>query len=218
MPKIKEERMDDMQRYKNVLEYTDYENGKPSPIGKWQKEIFKNENPIVLELACGKGEYSVTLAQLQPDRNYIGIDIKGNRMWVGATKALEKELSNVRYFRAFIDHVDKYFEKGEVEEAWIVFPDPYIKKERKRLTSPKFLDTFRKIMKTGAVINLKTDNDLLYEYTKEVIADQQLEILDDVPDVYKMRPHDPVLTIQTFYEKKHLEEGKTIKFVSFKLD
>ncbi|MEX0721796.1 MAG: tRNA (guanosine(46)-N7)-methyltransferase TrmB [Balneolaceae bacterium] len=218
MPKIKEQRMEDMQRYKNVLEYTEYEEGSSSPKGKWKEEIFQNKNPNVLELACGKGEYSLKLAQLKPDRNYIGIDIKGSRMWVGATKAQEKELENVRYFRAFIDHLDEYFAKDEVEEAWIVFPDPYIKKEKKRLTSPKFLDIYRKVMKSGAIIHLKTDSALLYKYTKEVIADQELELLDDVPDVQKIRPDDPVLSIKTFYEKKHLKEGKTIKYISFRLD
>ncbi|MEX0608651.1 MAG: tRNA (guanosine(46)-N7)-methyltransferase TrmB [Balneolaceae bacterium] len=218
MPKIKEQRMEDMQRYENVLEYTDYEEDSASPKGKWNKEIFQNEKPIVLELACGKGEYSLNLAQLHPEKNYIGIDIKGNRMWVGATKAQEKDLNNVRYFRAFIDHLDQFFAAGEISEAWIVFPDPYIKKERKRLTSQKFLKLYRKVFKPGAIIHLKTDSDLLYEYSKEVIAAEELELLKDIPNVYKTHPDDPVLSIKTFYEKKHLKEGKSIKYLSFRLD
>lgn len=218
MPKIKEQRMEDMQRFENVLEYTDFEVEGSSPKGKWNQEIFKNDRSIVLELACGKGEYSVHLGQLKPDHNYIGIDIKGNRMWVGATQAQEKGLENVRFFRCFIDHLDQFFGENEISEAWIVFPDPYEKKARKRLISPKFLKLYRKIFQPDAIINLKTDSDLLYEYSKEVIAEEGLEILKDIKDVHKEAADDPVLSIKTYYEKKHLKEGKTIKFLSFRLN
>ncbi|MTI89139.1 MAG: tRNA (guanosine(46)-N7)-methyltransferase TrmB [Balneolaceae bacterium] len=217
MPKVKKQRMREMKKLRNVLEYTDFEENHTSPKGKWKEEIFENENPIVLELACGKGEYSVGLAKLEENKNYLGIDIKGNRMWVGATTALEEGLENVRYFRAFIDHLPQFFEKGEIDEAWIIFPDPYIKKERKRLTSPKFLKTFRKVMAPDTVINLKTDSDLLYEYTKEVIAEQDLELVKDIDDVYKTYPEHPILSIKTYYENIHLSKGKTIKFLSFRL-
>lgn len=215
MPKIKEQRMEDMQRFENVLEYTDFEAEGSSPKGKWNQEIFKNNKPIVLELACGKGEYSTALAKLQPGNNYIGIDIKGNRMWVGAVKAQEENLQNVRFFRCFIDHLDHYFAKDEISEAWIVFPDPYLKKERKRLTSPKFLKLYRKVFKPGAILNLKTDSNLLYQYTKEVIKKEGLEILRDVENIYKECADDPILSIQTYYEKMHLKAGKTISFISF---
>lgn len=209
--------MEEMKELSNVLEYTDFEDEQPSPKGRWHSDIFKNKNPIVLELACGKGEYSIGLAELEPGKNYIGIDIKGNRMWVGATTALEKGLDNVRYFRAFIDHLPRYFEKGDVSEAWIIFPDPYIKKERKRLTSPKFLKTFREVMEPDTVINLKTDSELLYEYTREVIEEQNLELLEDIPNVYQTHSDHPKLSIQTYYEGMHLEKGKTIRFLSFRL-
>ena len=138
-------------------------------------------------------------------------------MWVGATEALEKGLDNVRYLRCFIDHLDQFFGKNEVSEAWIVFSDPYIKKERKRLTAPKFLKTYRKVMKPGAVIHLKTDSDVLYEYTKEIIEQENLNLLDDEQDVHKNRPKDPKLSILTYYEEMHLEKGKTIKYLKFQI-
>lgn len=208
--------MEDMQRFENVLEYTDFDE-KSTPKGKWREDIFNNDHPITLELACGKGEYSIHLAERNPDKNYIGIDIKGNRMWVGATRAQKKNLDNVRYFRSYIDHMDQFFAYGEVEEAWIVFPDPYIKKERKRLTSPKFLKLYRKVMKPGTVINLKTDSDLLYEYTKEIIEQEELELLRVIANVHKEVPDDPILSLKTYYEKMHIKKGKSIKFLSFRL-
>lgn len=217
MPKIKEQRMEELPKLDNTLVYTDFTPENPAPKGKWNTDVFKNDQPIVLELACGKGEYSVGLAEIEPHKNYVGIDIKGNRIWVGATEALEKGLDNVRYLRCFIDHLDQFFGKNEVSEAWIVFSDPYIKKERKRLTAPKFLNTYRKVMKPGAVINLKTDSDVLYEYTKEIIEQENLNLLDDEPDVHKNRPDDPKLSILTYYEEMHLQKGKTIKYLKFQI-
>lgn len=217
MPKIKQERMDELPKLENTFVYTEFDEHNPAPKGKWNAEVFENDQPIVLELACGKGEYSIGLAQLHSDKNYVGLDIKGNRMWVGATEALEKNLVNVRYLRCYIDHLDQFFGENEVDEAWIVFSDPYIKKERKRLTAPKFLELYRKVMKPGAVINLKTDSDVLYQYTKEVIEQEKLELLDDDPDVHKNRPDDPELSITTYYESMHLEKGKTIKYLKFRV-
>ncbi|MCP9292303.1 tRNA (guanosine(46)-N7)-methyltransferase TrmB [Gracilimonas sediminicola] len=217
MPKIKEERMEELPKLENTLVYTDFDEDNPGPKGKWNSEVFEKDQPIVLELACGKGEYSIGLAQLHPDKNYVGLDIKGNRMWVGATEALEKNLNNVRFLRCYIDHLDQFFGKDEVDEVWIVFSDPYIKKERKRLTAPKFLEVYQKVMKPGAVINLKTDSDVLYEYTKEIIDQEGLELLDDEPNVHKNRPDDPELSIITYYESMHLEKGKTIKYLKFRV-
>ena len=214
MPKVKEERMEELPKLNNTLVYTDFDEGNPAPKGKWNSEIFENENQIVLELACGKGEYSVGLAQLHPEKNYVGLDIKGNRLWVGAKEALDNNLENVRYLRCYIDHLDQFFGKNEVDEAWIVFSDPYIKKERKRLTAPKFLKVYRKVMKPGAIINLKTDSDVLYEYTKEIIEQENLELLDDEANVHKNRPE---LSIITYYESMHLEKGKTIKYLKFRI-
>lgn len=210
--------MEELPKLENTLAYTEFDEDNPAPKGKWNSGVFDKERPIVLELACGKGEYSVGLAQLYPDKNYVGLDIKGNRMWVGATKALEKNLDNVRFLRCYIDHLDQFFGEDEVDEAWIVFSDPYIKKQRKRLTAPKFLEVYRKVMKPGAVINLKTDSDVLYEYTKEVIEEEGLKLLDDEPNVHKNRPYDPELSIITYYESMHLEKGKTIKYLKFSLD
>lgn len=217
MPKIKKRRFGEMRKFEHVFEWTDYNSKNPFPKGSWNADIFRNENPIVLELACGKAEYSIGLANLHPNKNLVGVDIKGNRMWVGAEKAIKEDIQNVRFLRAYIDHLDQFFEQNEVSEIWILFSDPYIKKERKRLTSPKFLELYRKIVKPGTLINLKTDSDLLYEYTHEVIADQQLEIVRDIKNVYIEYADDQELSIQTYYEKMHLEKGKTIKFLSFKL-
>jgi tRNA (guanine-N7-)-methyltransferase len=217
MPKIKQRRFTQMRKLDNVFEWSDYNSNNPFPKGTWKSDIFKNDNPIVLELACGKAEYSVGLGELYPDKNFIGVDIKGNRMWVGANKAKVEGMDNLRFLRAYIDHLDQFFEQGEVSEIWILFSDPYIKKERKRLTSPKFLKLYRKISDSGTVINLKTDSELLYEYTHEVIEKEGLEIVRDIKDVYSKNPEDSELSIKTYYEKKHLENGKLIKFISFRL-
>lgn len=217
MPKIKQRRFDEMRKLENVFEWTDYNSSNPFPKGTWNKEIFKNDNPIVLELACGKAEYSVGLGKLYPNKNFVGVDIKGNRMWVGATKAKSQGMNNLRFLRAYIDHLDQFFCESEVSEIWVLFSDPYIKKERKRLTSPKFLELYRKIAKRGISINLKTDSDLLYEFTHEVIEEENLEIYRDIKDVYEECPDDPQLSIQTYYEKMHLKNGKKIKFISFGL-
>lgn len=217
MPQVKQKRFDEMKDLPNVFEWSDYNSSKPFPSGTWSSKIFKNENPIVLELACGKGEYSRALGELYPDKNFVGVDIKGNRMWVGAKDALDRDLENVRYLRAYIDHLDQFFVQDEIDEIWILFPDPYINKERKRLTSPKFLELYRKVARKGTVINLKTDSDPLYEYTKSVIANQGLKLLKDIPDVHQTHKDHPELSIITYYEKMHMANGKTSKFLSFRL-
>lgn len=215
MAKIKEKRMEEIQSFENTFDWHDYNSNNPFPKGKWNSEIFKNDNPIVLELACGKGEYSTGLGKLFPNKNFIGFDIKGNRLWVGAQRALDMEMDNVRFFRAYIDHLDQFFDEKEISEIWIIFPDPQLKKDRKKLTSPKFLELYRPLLKNGATINLKTDSTELYEYTHEVIEEEGLEIVRDINDVYSEEPKDPELSIKTYYEKKHLENGKLIKFISF---
>lgn len=217
MPKIKEKRMEEIQSLENTFDWHNYNSENPFPKGSWNSEIFDNNNPIVLELACGKGEYSTGLAKLYPNKNFIGFDIKGNRLWVGAQRALDQNLNNVRFFRAYIDHLDQFFAENEVSEIWIIFPDPQLKKDRKKLTSSKFLDLYRPLLKMGATINLKTDSTELYEFTKEVIEEQDLQLLRDISDVYKECPEDPELSIKTYYEKKHLENNKLIKFISFSL-
>ncbi len=217
MAKLKEKRKQELPKLSNTLIYTDFDEGHPAPRGKWNSDVFKNNKPIVLELACGKGEYSLGLAQLEPLKNYVGIDIKGNRLWLGATGALEQQLENVRYLRAYIDHLDQFFGEDEVSEIWIVFSDPYIKKERKRLTAPKFIELYQKVMKPNGLIHLKTDSDVLYSYTKEIIEQEDLQLLIDEPDVHANRPNDPKLSIITYYEKKHLANKKAIKYLQFRL-
>lgn len=216
--KNKLQRFSEIARFENVFEYTDFENTDP-PKGRWKSEIFKNENPIVLELACGKGEYTIYLAEKHPNKNFIGIDLKGARIWKGAKYALEKGLSNVRFIRMFIDHLEEYFSKGEVDEIWITFPDPYPRKSKvnKRLTSSKFLEIYRKVLKSGKPIHLKTDSDKLYRFTLETIKEEGCKMIRKVDDVYSEMPEDELLTNQTFYEKQHLADGRTIHYVKFLL-
>lgn len=217
MAKNKLRKFEDVARFPNVFEYTDFKDV-PKPKGRWHDEIFKNSNPIVLELACGKAEYTINLAKKFPGKNFIGIDKKGWRIWDGAKKALENSLSNTHFMRIFIDHLEEYFAEGEVDEIWIIFPDPFLRgsRESNRLTSPKFLKIYKNILRPGAAIHLKTDSDQLYNYTLDVIDSENCQIIEKVDDVYQERPDDDILTIQTFYEKMHLKEGKTIRYVSFK--
>lgn len=218
MAKNKLQKFADVDRFTNVFEYTDFKD-QPKPKGIWHDRIFENENPITLELACGKGEYTVNLARKFPGRNFVGIDKKGWRIWTGAKTALEEPLVNVHFMRIFIDHLEEYFEPGEVDEIWITFPDPYLEKSniKKRLTSPKFLEIYRKVMKPGGIVHLKTDSDKLYAFTQEVIEEQNLAIVDRVDDLYAERPDDSLLSIKTYYEKMHLEAGKTIHYIAFQI-
>ena len=198
--------------YKNVLQYP--ENMK----GNW-KDFFKNTNPITLELACGKGEYSVNLGREHRDKNYIGVDIKGNRIYNGAKKALNEGLDNVAFLRTNIGQITEYFDTNEVEEIWIVFSDPFLKKgrEKNRLTHERFLHAYQQIMKPGGIINLKTDSKVLYDFTLEVIAEQNCTIHQNIPDIHGQGKATGPLAIQTYYESLHLADGRTIYYVSFSL-
>ncbi|MFH5833450.1 tRNA (guanosine(46)-N7)-methyltransferase TrmB [Halalkalibaculum sp. DA3122] len=219
MGKNKLERFAEIAEFEHVMELTDFQEAdKKKPKGRWSEDIFENDHPITLELACGKGEYTLELARRNPGKNYIGIDIKGARIWKGAKRALERELSNVRFLRIYIDHLDEYFAPGEVEEIWITFPDPYPKwsDRNKRLTAPKFLAIYQKVLKEDGLIHFKTDSDALWDFSKNVIR-QECRLVDLVEDVYQERADDPLLTTQTYYEKKHLENGKTIKYMKFRL-
>lgn len=220
MGKSKLEKFEEIGRFPNVLELTDFQDpGTEKPAGRWARDIFGNGNPLRLELACGKGEYTLELARRNPGVNYVGVDIKGARIWKGAVRALEEGLENVRFLRIYIDHLDEYFGPGEVEELWITFPDPYPRSpdRNKRLSDPKFLKIYREVLKPGSPIRLKTDSELLFDYTREVIEERNCPLLDLVEDVYGERPGDDLLTIQTYYEKKHLQNGKRIKYVAFRL-
>ena len=189
--------------------------------GRWNTDFFKREAPLVLELGCGGGEYTVGLAQLRPGKNYIGVDIKGARIWRGARTAKELGLDNVGFLRTHVDHILRCFGTHEVDEIWLTFSDPQIGKARKRLTSPLFLARYKEILKPHGIIHLKTDSPLLYEYTLEQIAEHALRTEESSADVYaELVPRvaaeeQAVLNIRTFYERMWLEEGRTIHYVRF---
>mgnify|MGYP002639675870 CR=1 FL=1 len=188
--------------------------------GNWARDYFKNDNDIVLELGCGKGEYAVGLAQIYPHKNFIGIDIKGARLWRGLKTAQEKSIENVSFIRSRINLVNFYFGKNEVSEIWITFPDPHARdpKAKKRLTSPEFLKRYTGFLKKDAIINLKTDNYIIFESTLDTIKDYGHKILYQTNDVYSEEYDSEVSGIQTYYEKKWLDHGTKIKFVKFQLN
>lgn len=188
--------------------------------GKWSKEFFKNNNEIVIELGCGKGEYSVGLAELYPNKNFIGFDIKGARLWRGLVTAREKSIKNVAFVRSRIDLVSHYFGKDEVSEIWITFPDPHARdtKARKRLTSPEFIKRYIGFLKKDAIINLKTDNIIVFESTLDTIKEYGHKILYQTYDVYNEGFDNELTSIKTFYEKKWLEYGTKIKYLKFRLN
>ncbi|MDO8367743.1 MAG: tRNA (guanosine(46)-N7)-methyltransferase TrmB [Saprospiraceae bacterium] len=188
--------------------------------GKWAREHFMNENPITLELACGGGEYAVGLAQNFPDRNFIGVDVKGNRLWKGAKTALEAGLNNVAFLRTRIEIIDHFFAPGEVAEIWITFPDPFPRssKENRRLTSAYFLEKYRQILKPGGLIHLKHDDLDFYQFTLDTIdQDERNTLISKNEDIYAAPLPFPELSIQTLYESFHLAAGKTIKYVRFQI-
>lgn len=188
--------------------------------GKWAENFFNNQNPIVLELGCGKGEYSLGLARRNPNKNYLGIDLKGARFWRGAKTALEEEIPNVGFLRSQIELVDDLFDENEIDEIWITFPDPQTKYRRTkhRMTNPIFLNKYRKIIKPGGKIHLKTDSEFMHGYTLGILSAMGEEIEISQHDIYK-DPHLPaeVLEIQTYYEKQYLEIGKKITYLRFRL-
>lgn len=213
MGKDKLRRFAEIATFNNVFELEEGQSLK----GNWNKEHFKNNHPLVLELACGKGEYSVNLARLFPDKNFIGIDYKGNRIWRGAKTALEDGILNVAFLRIQIEHILNYFDKGEVSEIWITFPDPQpqISREKKRLTFPGFLEKYRTILKPNGILHLKTDNDALHAYTHEKIAELGLQLHVRTEDLYRSDFADEVLSIKTYYEKKYLANEKNINYLKF---
>lgn len=227
-------RRNKLQKFAEVLTfpnvYENFDNSNPSLAGQngaevqlkgeWAKKHFKNDCPITLELACGKGEYTIGLARRFPNRNFIGVDIKGARIWRGAKEALEEDLPNVAYLRTRIEQIALFFEENEVDEIWITFADPFLKKgkENRRLTSPNFLKHYKRILKNGGLVHLKTDDDTLYEFTLETLANQDtFKLLFHDDDIYAKPLPMPELEIKTFYEKKHLAIGKKIKYARFQL-
>lgn len=185
--------------------------------GNWGASFFKNTQPLTIELGCGKGEYTVGLAKKNPENNYIGVDFKGARIWRGAKTALDDQLSNVGFVRTKIDFIDTIFGQQEVSEIWITFPDPQLRKERKRLTAPNFLDKYKQIITPEGLIHLKTDSLELYEYTLSVIKEYNYPLHDFSSDVYKEGLLHPVTAIQTHYEKIFSDKGFSIKYICFSI-
>lgn len=216
MAKHKLERFAENETFGNLFQRSHFDcQNIPFPLkGKWNQEYFHNDNPIVLELGCGKGEYTIAMAKRNPDRNYIGVDRKGARLWRGCKDAIEGKMANVAFLRITIDRIGYYFAPDEVDEIWVTFPDPQLQHERRRLVSPRFVGYYRQVMKEGGgVLNLKTDSRELYEYVLEVAPEQNWPILEKVDDVYN-QPCAPILTeVQTFYEKMWLSQGKRISYV-----
>lgn len=188
--------------------------------GVWKKDFFHNTHPIVLELGCGRGEYTVHLSRLFPEKNFIGIDWKGARLWRGAKTAFEDKLMNAGFLRIQIQNIAVFFGKNEVDEVWITFPDPQLAKvrERKRLTGPRFLDTYRTFMTADGIVNLKTDSKPFYDFTLEVIQEQGLEILQQTDDLYQSPILNEVLSIKTTYEKMWLKEGAKICYLRYRIN
>jgi tRNA (guanine-N7-)-methyltransferase len=212
MAQKKLQRFAEIKTFPNVLEYPE------SIKGEWNP-FFKNPNPITLELACGKGEYAVGLGRLHPDKNFIGIDIKGNRIWVGAKKALDEGLTNVAFLRTQIQKITDYFAPGEVAEIWITFPDPHLRlsKANKRLTHPRFLRLYQFIMPESGIVNLKTDSPDLYYFTKKVIKLFKLDVLEDLENVHERGNISEDLSIKTYYESLDIANSKRIHYLKFSL-
>lgn len=186
--------------------------------GKWNELFFHNSNPITLELGCGKGEYTLGMAKIFPARNFIGIDIKGARIWKGAKKALQDNLNNVAFLRTRIDFITSFFAKDEVEEIWITFPDPQLKKDMKRLTSSRFLNRYKQFLTSDGFIHLKTDNPELYDYTSRLARFNGLNVLSRSDNLYQSKLNNKILSIRTFYESMWLEEGFKIHYIQFQLN
>ncbi len=213
----------DMASYPHVFEYP-HSVAEQVPFemkGHWREQFFKNDNPIVLELGCGRGEYTVGLGRMCADKNFIGIDIKGARMWTGATDSLREGMTNVAFLRTNIEIIDRFFAPGEVDEIWITFPDPQMKKVTKRLTSTAFLQRYASFLKPDGIVHLKTDSNFLYTYTDALVKVNNLPVEVNNTDLYgsseEFRMQNSELNIRTYYEQQWLDRGLTIKYIKFHL-
>lgn len=205
-------RFAELKTFSNVLQYPE------GMKGKWN-EFFHNNNPVVLELACGKGEYAVGLGQLFPEKNFIGIDQKGNRIWVGAKKALQLQLANVAFLRIQIDRITEYFETNEINEIWITFPDPQLRtgKAKKRLTHPKFLRLYKEFLTPNGFLHLKTDSPHLYRFTKLIIEKYNCKLIEDISDIYSDQQISQELKIKTHYESLDIAGSNRVHYLKFSL-
>lgn len=222
MGKDKLRRFSELHTFSHVIESDVLEvlNADHPIKGRWHSNRFVNNNPIVLELGCGKGEYSVKLATVYPQKNFIGVDIKGNRMWVGAKQALDAQLLNVNFLRTRIDFIHSFFAPGEVDEIWITFPDPQPTKNRrrKRLTSSVFLSKYKKFLKPNGIIHLKTDSDLLFHYTLRLIEKNNLNLILSTFDLYASEYSNLSYGVKTHYEQIFLAKGQPIHYMQFTLN
>jgi len=212
----------EMEKYPNVIQprFEDVFRKDHALKGKWKTDFFASNNPLILELGCGRGEYTIGMARKFPGANFLGIDIKGARMWNGAATAIRESITNVGFLRTRIELIESFFGTGEVDEIWITFPDPQLKKRRnkKRLTGPRFLNYYRSFLKKDGLIHLKTDSQELYEYTLGLIRANSLELVDQTPDLYAGKNLDDMLLIRTHYEQIFLDAGKAITYLSFRLN
>ena len=220
--KNKLKRFKENETFKNVFQPSRKEltEGTFNLKGHWREKIFKNDHPLILELGCGKGEYAVSLAQKYPEKNFIGIDIKGARFWRGAKTAIEEEILNVAFLRMQIELITLAFAENEVDELWITFPDPQMKYKRTkhRMTNSNFLQQYKKILKADGVVNLKTDSEFMHGYTLGLLHGEGHEIIYANHDVYKNEGSpEEVTAIQTFYEQQYLEQNKPITYIRFKI-
>jgi len=219
--KNKLERWAEMATFNNVIQHADEAGyGKNHPVkGKWRTSVFKNPDPLILELGCGRGEYTISLASRFPEKNYVGVDIKGARMWRGAKSARDLNLQNAFFLRTRIEFINSFFDENEVDEIWLTFPDPQNEKRNsnKRLTCPWFLNAYRNILKDNGVVHLKTDNSELFRYTLNLAQYNRLHILEATDDLHNHLPDNDILRIRTHYEDKFLREGLKINYIAFAL-
>ena len=217
MGKNKLSKFADLESFHNVLQvpYQSLKQAHHPLRGNWNLNFFEKPQPIVLELGCGKGEYTTGLAEIDQGKNYIGIDIKGSRMWSGATYAIQNGLSNVGFLRSQIELIDNFFGPSEVSEIWLTFPDPQMQRWRKRLTSTRFIELYQKFLVTGGIVHLKTDSNFMFQYTLEMAKINGFEIVIQNDNIYEEELTHPALGIKTYYEEQWIARGISIKYVSF---
>jgi len=218
MGKNKLQRFAENETFDNLFQHNHF-NARTEPFllkGKWHSDYFKNDHPIVLELGCGRGEYTIGMAQRFPEKNFIGIDRKGARIWRGCKDGIEQNLKNVAFLRVKIEDIEYYFAQNEVHEIWVTFPDPQLRKERRRLISPNFISKYKMILDSTGIVHLKTDSRELYEYVTEIAPIEQWHIIENIANIYENGAPSILTEIQTFYEKKWLLEGKAISYVCLK--